>query len=143
MQTTCLGPAEWAEMEDVRVSILPVCAVQGPGQAPAARGGSRVQGQVVSGGPWPLSIQGPGRVSRLPGSLAAGPALPCPGLHPRTVSSSSLPASPSGLPLPLLSAQSHLPLDFSQISFSWLLSASSSPSFSVAFSVPNLLVPLT
>ena len=92
MQTTCLGPAEWAEMKDVRVSILPVCAVQGPGQAPAARGGSRVQGQVVSGGPWPPTIQGPGRVSMLPGSLTAGPALPCPGLHPRTVSSSSLPS---------------------------------------------------
>lgn len=143
MQTTCLGPAEWAEMEDVRVSILPGCAVQGLGQAHTAWGGSRVQGQVVSRGPWPPSVQGPGRVSRLPGSLAAGPALPCPGLPPRTVSSSSLPSFPSRLPLPLLFAQSHLPLGFPRISFSWLLSASSSPSFSVAFSLPNLLVPLT
>ena len=52
MQKTGLGPAEWAAMEDARESNLLACALQGPGQAPAA-------GEVPgSGGRW--WTEGPG-----------------------------------------------------------------------------------
>lgn len=58
-----------------------------------------MQDQVIRGGSWLPSVQGPRRVSMLGGPLTAGPPLPSPGLHPLTVWSSSLPSYRPGFPL--------------------------------------------
>lgn len=86
---------------------------------PCCQGGSRVQGQVVDGGPWLPSVQGPGRVSRLGGPLTSGPHLPWPGLHPLTVWGLVFlpPIFPVWFLPRLLSQQSQLPLCFSLIFF--------------------------
>lgn len=99
------------------------CAVQGPGQVPAA--GGRLQGAGADGEWRALAAQHPRPRVGSPGCQDPWPqGQPCPALASALGLSHLPPLFPIQTAPSLLSAQSHLPLGFPWISFSLLFSAS-------------------
>ena len=113
-----------------------------PGSRPDPRCRGRLQGTGADSEWRPLAAQHPRPRVGSPGCQDPWPqGQPCPALASALRRSHLPPLFPIQTAPSLLSAQTHLPLGFPRISFS-SQPPSSSPSFSVAFSLPNLLVPL-